>query len=69
MINLIIKNLINNVPEEKRRTRAGIGRCQSGFCAPIVMEIISRELGTDPLDLTKSGKNSKLLVGKTKDTL
>lgn len=53
----------------KRRTRAGMGRCQSGFCAPRVMEIISRELGTDPLDLTKSGGNSKLLVGKTKDTL
>ena len=23
----------------KRRTRAGMGRCQSGFCSPKVMEI------------------------------
>ena len=53
----------------KRRTRAGMGRCQAGFCSPRVMEIISRELGTDPLDLTKSGGNSRLLVGKTKDSL
>ena len=27
----------------KRRTRAGMGRCQSGFCAPRVMEILERE--------------------------
>ena len=29
----------------KRRTRAGMGRCQGGFCAPRVLEILSRELG------------------------
>ena len=29
----------------KRRTEAGLGRCQSGFCGPRVLEIISRELG------------------------
>ena len=28
----------------KRRTRAGMGRCQSGFCMPKVMEILCREL-------------------------
>lgn len=53
----------------KRRTRAGMGRCQSGFCSPRVMEILSRELGADPLTLTKSGGASALLVGKAKDTL
>ncbi len=31
----------------KRRTRAGMGRCQAGFCTPRIMEIISRELGCD----------------------
>ena len=29
----------------KRRTRAGMGRCQAGFCSPRVMEILARELG------------------------
>lgn len=53
----------------KRRTRAGMGRCQAGFCSPKVMELITRELGTDPMELTKSGGKSTLLVGTTKDEL
>lgn len=51
----------------KRRTRAGMGRCQSGFCAPRTMEILARELHVDPLSLTKAGKGSKLLTGVLKD--
>ena len=51
----------------KRRVRAGMGRCQGGFCAPRVMEIISRELGVAQTDLTKSGGDSRLLVGHTKE--
>ena len=51
----------------KRRTRAGMGRCQGGFCSPRVMDILSRELGV-PLDsITKSGGKSKILTGRTKD--
>ena len=52
----------------KRRTRAGMGRCQSGFCSPRVMEILVRELGLDPLSLTKSGGDSRLLTGVTKES-
>ena len=51
----------------KRRTRAGMGRCQGGFCSPRVMEIISREAGIPFDSVTKSGGNSKLLTGRTKD--
>ncbi len=47
----------------KRRTRAGMGRCQGGFCAPRVMEILARELGTDIRDITKSGGASRMLAG------
>ena len=47
----------------KRRTRAGMGRCQGGFCSPRVMEILCEELGCSPLDITKCGGESKLLVG------
>ena len=47
----------------KRRTRAGMGRCQGGFCSPRVMEILCEELGVSPLEITKCGGESKLLVG------
>ena len=29
----------------KRRCRAGTGKCQGGFCAPVVAEIVARETG------------------------
>lgn len=50
----------------KRRTRAGMGRCQGGFCAPYVMELIARENGVDFADVTKSGGGSVMVYGKTK---
>ena len=53
----------------KRRTRAGLGRCQSGFCLPGTMEILSREGKLDILDIGKSGKGSQLLTGRNKDVL
>ena len=51
----------------KRRTRAGMGRCQAGFCSPRVMEILARELGTDMSQITKCGRGSALIVGKNKE--
>lgn len=53
----------------KRRTRAGMGRCQAGFCSPRVMEILARELGVDQSEITKSGGNSKLITGQIKDRI
>lgn len=53
----------------KRRTRAGMGRCQSGFCAPRVMEILARECGMSMFDITKAGGKSQIVVGTNKDTL
>ncbi len=47
----------------KRRTRAGMGRCQAGFCAPKVAEILARELNKDIGEITKSGGES-YLVGR-----
>lgn len=47
----------------KRRTRAGMGRCQSGFCAPKVIEILARELGKDISEITKAGGESFFLEG------
>ncbi len=48
----------------KRRTRAGMGRCQGGFCTPRVLDILAEELAVSPLDLTKFGGASKILTGR-----
>lgn len=48
----------------KRRTRAGMGRCQGGFCGPRVMEILSRELNRPTEQLTKFGGGSYMVAGK-----
>lgn len=53
----------------KRRTRAGMGRCQAGFCSPRTMEILSRELHVDMSEITKCGGRSKLIVGVNKDRI
>ena len=51
----------------KRRTRAGMGRCQAGFCTPKTMEILSRELGIPMTAVRKNVPGSELLVGKIKE--
>ena len=38
----------------KRRTRAGMGRCQAGFCTPKVMSILSEELGIPMEEIRKN---------------
>ena len=45
----------------KRRTRAGMGRCQAGFCSPKTLEILARELGKDITEITKHGEGSEFL--------
>ena len=51
----------------KRRVRAGMGRCQSGFCSPRIMDILAEEWDVDVADITKSGGHSELIVGFVKD--
>lgn len=50
-----------NMDGVKRRTRAGMGRCQGGFCAPKVMEIIAREKKKELSEITKCGGKSFVL--------
>ena len=45
----------------KRRTRAGMGRCQGGFCSPRVAQILADETGVSLKEITKDGGNSYLL--------
>ena len=45
----------------KRRVRAGMGRCQSGFCSPHVIEIIARELNIPEEEVRKRGEKAFML--------
>jgi glycerol-3-phosphate dehydrogenase len=53
----------------KFRTRAGMGRCQGGFCTPRVVKILARELGLSEEKITKKGRESRLLLYKSKGLL
>ncbi len=48
----------------KRRTRAGMGRCQAGFCTPKIMEILSRELNIPIKNVTKFGNKSSIILDR-----
>lgn len=50
----------------KRRTNAGMGRCQGGFCGPRVLELISRELNIAPCDVLQDTAGTKILACETK---
>jgi Predicted dehydrogenase len=50
----------------KRRTRAGMGRCQGGFCMPRVLEIVSKEKGIPFASVTKNDAGSYILTTQTK---
>jgi len=58
-----------SVDAVKRRTRAGMGRCQGGFCTPRIVEILSRELGIPMQHVRKKEGMSILLTGETKEVL
>ena len=50
----------------KRRCNAGMGRCQGGFCGPRVLELISKTLGIDPLDVLQDKAGTNVLLCETK---
>lgn len=51
-----------NIDGVKRRTRAGMGRCQAGFCLPKTVEILARELQVDESEILKAGEGSFYLL-------
>lgn len=55
-----------NIDAVKRRTRAGMGRCQGGFCQAKVLEILARELHKDETEITLKGKGSRILKDRTR---
>ena len=50
----------------KRRVRAGMGRCQGGFCGPKVIEILARELNIKPEEVNKNNLGSHMVTGRTR---
>lgn len=52
----------------KRRTNAGMGRCQGGFCAPKVFEILKRELSLNYDEIYQDKNGSQVVVCQTKET-
>lgn len=50
----------------KRRVRPGMGRCQGGFCGPLVLSIIAAEKGVAPTQIGKCGPGSAMLLSETK---
>lgn len=45
----------------KKRTNAGMGRCQGGFCGSRVQEILARELGV-PIESIEQGKHGTRIL-------
>ena len=45
----------------KKRVRPGMGRCQGGFCEPMVVSILARELNISPLEVVLDDEESKIL--------
>ncbi len=55
-----------SVDAVKRRVRAGMGRCQGGFCGPKVIEILARETGRSTTDINKNNPGSYMVTGTTR---
>jgi glycerol-3-phosphate dehydrogenase len=67
----VVRALHGDIPARsldgvKRRTRAGQGRCQGGFCTPRIVEIASREMNIGKEHVLKSEGKSYVLSGRTK---
>jgi len=52
----------------KRRTGAGMGRCQSGFCGPRVVELLAAHYNCSPTEILQDEANTHILVAGTKET-
>lgn len=50
----------------KKRIRPGMGRCQGGFCSPLVTKIIAEFLGVPLYEVKKSSAEAVITYGETK---
>lgn len=57
---------VTTVKAVKKRTRAGFGKCQGGFCQPKVINILAKKLGVSPLDVLYDKDDSNILMVEVK---
>lgn len=50
----------------KKRCRPGFGKCQGGFCEPLIVEILARELNKDPMEIRYDTNEAYILQSETK---
>ena len=50
----------------KRRCRAGMGRCQRGFCGPKALSLIAKHYGIPPEEVPEDRKGMYIVTGETK---
>jgi len=50
----------------KNRTRAGMGRCQGGFCSVRIVELLENKRGIDPLSLCWNDRDGRMFTGRTR---
>lgn len=50
----------------KKRVRPGMGRCQGGFCEPLVVDILARTLNKDPLTINYDSYDTEVLLTQSK---
>lgn len=58
----------NTVDGIKRRIRAGMGRCQGGFCQQLIVQIMAQELHASLCEIKKKGEG-KILLNQTEEGL
>ncbi len=51
----------------KKRCRPGAGMCQGGFCEPLIINILAKQLSKDVMDIEYDVKGSKILKYKSKE--
>ena len=56
----------NTLDAVKHLTRAGMGRCQGGFCGISVIKHLSEQLGIPPTEVSKRGRGTEQIMGITK---
>lgn len=57
---------VNSVKALKKRTRAGFGKCQGGFCQPLVIELLAERKGVSPLEVNYDQEGSEILLSEVK---
>lgn len=57
----------HSIDAVKRRTGAGMGRCQGGFCGPRVLELLALHYGVNPTEVLQDSAGTFVLTSKTKE--